>query len=85
VYEEQIIWVSSDAYPWGCYIYQIQSASLQFMALRVPKEKSELRPKKMLESSFVQRASETPCEDTYAPFDYISIALLQKLRHICSF
>ncbi|CAD6212089.1 unnamed protein product [Miscanthus lutarioriparius] len=62
-YEEQIIWASSDAYPWGCYIYQIQSASLQFMALRVPKEKSELRPKKMLESSFVQRASETPCQD----------------------
>jgi len=62
-YEEQIIWASSDAYPWGCYIYQIQSASLQFMALRVPKEKSELRPKKILESSFVQRASETPCQD----------------------
>ncbi|WVZ57683.1 hypothetical protein U9M48_008037 [Paspalum notatum var. saurae] len=57
-YEEQIIWASSDAYPWGCYIYQVQSGSLQFMALRIPKEKSELRPKKILES-FVQQASES--------------------------
>lgn len=57
-YEEQIIWASSDAYPWGCYIYQVQSASMQFMALRVPKEQSELRPKKILES-FLQQASET--------------------------
>ncbi|XP_062205491.1 uncharacterized protein LOC133907454 isoform X2 [Phragmites australis] len=57
-FEEQIIWASSDAYPWGCYIYQVQSGSLQFMALRLPKEQSELRPKKISES-FVQRASET--------------------------
>lgn len=61
-YEEQIIWASADAYPWGCYIYQVQSSSLQFMALRVPKEQSELRPKKILES-IVQRASATPLQE----------------------
>nr|CAB3500118.1 unnamed protein product [Digitaria exilis] len=61
-YEEQIIWASSDAYPWGCYVYQVQSNSLQFMALRVPKEQSELRPKKILES-IVQRPSTTPRQE----------------------
>jgi len=64
-YEEQIIWASSDAYPWGCYIYQVRSGSLQFMALRVPKEQSELRPKKILESH-VQRASGTPRQEKQA-------------------
>ncbi|KAF8689392.1 hypothetical protein HU200_041935 [Digitaria exilis] len=61
-YEEQIIWASSDAYPWGCYVYQVQSNSLQFIALRVPKEQSELRPKKILES-IVQRPSTTPRQE----------------------
>ncbi|KAL6642664.1 hypothetical protein ACP70R_020845 [Stipagrostis hirtigluma subsp. patula] len=55
-FEEQIIWASSDAYPWGCYIYHVRSGSLQFMALRLPKEQSELRPKK-ISGSFVQQAS----------------------------
>lgn len=56
-FEEQIVWASSDAYPWGCYIYQVQSSSLQFMALRLPKEQSALRPKKISES-YAQQASE---------------------------
>lgn len=58
VFEEQIVWASSDAYPWACYIYQVQSSSLQFMALRLPKEVSELKPKKIPESC-IQRTSET--------------------------
>jgi vacuolar protein sorting-associated protein 13A/C len=56
-FEEQIVWASSDAYPWGCYVYQVQSRSLQFIALRLPKEQSALRPKKISES-YVQQASE---------------------------
>uniref|UniRef100_A0A0Q3N5I8 PH domain-containing protein n=1 Tax=Setaria italica TaxID=4555 RepID=A0A0Q3N5I8_SETIT len=61
-YEEQIIWASADAYPWGCYIYQVQSSSLQFMALRVSKEQSEQRPKKIVES-LMQRAPATPRQE----------------------
>lgn len=61
-YEEQIIWASSDAYPWGCYIYQVQSSSLQFMALRVSKEQSEQRPKKIVES-LMQQAPATPRQE----------------------
>ncbi|KAL5230936.1 hypothetical protein ABZP36_029712 [Zizania latifolia] len=57
VFEEQTVWASSDAYPWGCYIYQVQSRSLPFMALRLPKEQSEQKPKKISES-YEQRASE---------------------------
>lgn len=57
VFEDQIVWASSDAYPWGCYIYQVQSSSLQFMALRLPKEQSEQKPKKILEA-YLQRASD---------------------------
>jgi vacuolar protein sorting-associated protein 13A/C len=56
-FEEQIVWASSDAYPWGCYVYQVQSRSLQFIALRLPKEQSALRPKKISES-YAQQASE---------------------------
>uniref|UniRef100_A0A0E0R2L4 PH domain-containing protein n=1 Tax=Oryza rufipogon TaxID=4529 RepID=A0A0E0R2L4_ORYRU len=57
VYEEQIVWASSDAYPWGCYVYQVQSKSLQFMAMRRPKEECELKPKKVSES-YAQQALE---------------------------
>uniref|UniRef100_J3N503 PH domain-containing protein n=1 Tax=Oryza brachyantha TaxID=4533 RepID=J3N503_ORYBR len=57
VFEEQIVWASSDAYPWGCYVYQVQSRSLQFMALRRPKEDCELKPKKVSES-YAQQALE---------------------------
>ncbi|PNT67927.1 hypothetical protein BRADI_3g33740v3 [Brachypodium distachyon] len=56
VFEEQMVWSSSDAYPWGCYIYQVQSSSMQFMALRLQKEQSEQKPKKISESQ-LQRAS----------------------------
>ncbi|KAL6906369.1 hypothetical protein ACP4OV_003970 [Aristida adscensionis] len=56
-FEDQIIWASADAYPWGCYVYHVRSGSMQFMAFRLPKEQSELRPKKISES-YVQRASE---------------------------
>ncbi|KAK3153327.1 hypothetical protein QOZ80_2BG0170820 [Eleusine coracana subsp. coracana] len=56
-FEEQIVWASSDAYPWGCYVYQVRSSSLQFMALRLPKEQSALRPKKISES-YAQQGSE---------------------------
>uniref|UniRef100_A0A0E0MAV7 PH domain-containing protein n=1 Tax=Oryza punctata TaxID=4537 RepID=A0A0E0MAV7_ORYPU len=59
VYEEQIVWASSDAYPWGCYVYQVQSKSLQFMAMRRPKEECELKPKKISES-YAQQALERP-------------------------
>jgi vacuolar protein sorting-associated protein 13A/C len=58
VFEEQIVWASSDAYPWGCYVYQVQSSSLQFMALRLPKEQSQQKPKKIAEW-YLQQASET--------------------------
>ncbi|KQJ93998.1 hypothetical protein BRADI_3g07947v3 [Brachypodium distachyon] len=55
LFEEQIVWASSDAYPWGCYIYQVQSSSLQFMALRQPKEESPQKPKKITEP-YLQQA-----------------------------
>uniref|UniRef100_A0A0D9XMK5 PH domain-containing protein n=1 Tax=Leersia perrieri TaxID=77586 RepID=A0A0D9XMK5_9ORYZ len=57
LYEEQIVWASSDAYPWGCYVYQVQSKSLQFIAIRQPKEESRLKPKKVSES-YAQQALE---------------------------
>ena len=43
-FEEQMMWSAPDLYPWACYIYQVQSEALQFIALRQPKEDSDWRP-----------------------------------------
>lgn len=43
-FEEQIVWTAPDSFPWACYIYQVQSEALQFVALRQPKEESDWRP-----------------------------------------
>ncbi|CAN8324888.1 unnamed protein product [Cochlearia groenlandica] len=42
-FEEQKVWSSPDSYPWACHIYQVRSDALHFMALRLPKEVSDLR------------------------------------------
>ncbi|WOL09557.1 hypothetical protein Cni_G18310 [Canna indica] len=47
IFEEQMVWTAPDSYPWSCYIYQVQSEALQFVALRQPKEDSHWRPMKV--------------------------------------
>ncbi|KAL6008537.1 hypothetical protein ACLOJK_034050 [Asimina triloba] len=44
MFEDQIVWGAPDSYPWACYIYQVQSEALHFIALRRPKEESDLKP-----------------------------------------
>ncbi|ERN15489.1 uncharacterized protein LOC18443778 [Amborella trichopoda] len=44
VFEEIRIWSAPGSYPWACYLYQVQSEALQFIALRQPKEHSEWKP-----------------------------------------
>lgn len=40
---EQPVWAAPDSFPWSCYLYQVQSESLQFVALRLRKEESQWR------------------------------------------
>lgn len=35
---EQPVWTAPDSFPWSCYLYQVQSEALQFVALRLRKE-----------------------------------------------
>ncbi|XP_073111690.1 uncharacterized protein [Elaeis guineensis] len=55
LFEEQVVWSAPDSYPWSCYIYQVQSEALQFIALRQRKEESEWRPMRVSDQT-----SETP-------------------------
>ncbi|KAJ0970742.1 hypothetical protein J5N97_018701 [Dioscorea zingiberensis] len=43
-FEEQIVWTTPDSYPWSCYIYQVRSEALHFIALRQEKEESDWKP-----------------------------------------
>lgn len=52
LFEEQVMW--SDSYPWACYMYQVQSEALQFIALRQPKEESDWRPMRVSGNSPTQ-------------------------------
>lgn len=33
-FEEQTVWKAPNSYPWACYLYQVNSEALQFVALR---------------------------------------------------
>ncbi|XP_042394059.1 uncharacterized protein LOC121984930 isoform X2 [Zingiber officinale] len=61
-FEEQLVWMAPDSYPWSCYIYQIRSEALQFVALRQPKEESDWRPMRVSEqeSLSASEASQNP-------------------------
>ncbi|CAI0538916.1 unnamed protein product [Linum tenue] len=50
-FEEQRIWIAPDSYPWACHIYQVKSDALHFVALRQPKEESDWRAMRVLDSA----------------------------------
>ncbi|XP_021768084.1 uncharacterized protein LOC110732449 isoform X1 [Chenopodium quinoa] len=50
-FEGEKIWSAPDSYPWACHLYQVQSAALQFVALRQPREESGWIPKKVREDT----------------------------------
>ncbi|XP_073000916.1 uncharacterized protein [Typha latifolia] len=60
-FEEQIVWTAPDSYPWACYLYQVQSEALQFVALRKRKEESDWRPVR-ISDSYPPRLSEGPSD-----------------------
>lgn len=49
VFEEQKVWAAPDSYPWACYIYQVRSDALHFVALRQNKEESDWKPMRVLD------------------------------------
>ncbi|KAK1261313.1 hypothetical protein QJS04_geneDACA008707 [Acorus gramineus] len=50
VFEEQTVWTAPGSFPWACYVYQVQSEALHFVALRQPKEESEWKPMRVPDS-----------------------------------
>lgn len=48
MFEDEPIWSAPGAYPWACYLYQVQSEALHFVALRQKKEDSRWRPCKVV-------------------------------------
>ncbi|KAJ6828337.1 uncharacterized protein M6B38_362940 [Iris pallida] len=64
-FEEQIVWTAPESYPWACYIYQVQSEALQFVALRQQKEESEWRPMRVSSNlpPEVSEVSEVPRQE----------------------
>ena len=64
LFEEQIVWMAPDSYPWSCYIYQVQSAALQLMALRQPKEESEWTPMRVCDYHQSSQALEIAPDET---------------------
>lgn len=53
-FEEQMVWTAADSYPWACYIHQVQSEALHFVALRQPKEVSDWKPMRVASNSLMQ-------------------------------
>ncbi|MQL75897.1 hypothetical protein Taro_008256 [Colocasia esculenta] len=49
LFEDQVMWTAPDSYPWACFIYQVQSEALHFVAMRQPKEDSNWKPMRVLE------------------------------------
>lgn len=49
MFEDEPIWTAPGAYPWACYLYQVQSEALHFVARRQRKEESRWRPCKVVE------------------------------------
>lgn len=49
MFEDEPIWTAPGAYPWACYLYQVQSEALHFVALRQKNEDSTWRPCKIVE------------------------------------
>ncbi|XP_077244890.1 pleckstrin homology (PH) domain-containing protein [Tasmannia lanceolata] len=49
VFEERIVWAAPDLYPWACYVYQVQSEALHFIALRQPKQETDWTPMRVSE------------------------------------
>nr|XP_009413254.1 PREDICTED: uncharacterized protein LOC103994598 isoform X1 [Musa acuminata subsp. malaccensis] len=64
LFEEHFVWMAPDSYPWSCYIYQVQSAALQLMALRQPKEESEWTPMRVCDYHQSSRALEIAQDET---------------------
>ncbi|CAN1333900.1 Intermembrane lipid transfer protein VPS13 [Linum perenne] len=50
-FEEQRIWNAPNSYPWACHIYQVKSDALHFVALRQPKEESDWKAIRVLDSA----------------------------------
>ncbi|KAK1286591.1 hypothetical protein QJS10_CPB20g01337 [Acorus calamus] len=48
--EEQTVWTAPGSFPWACYVYQVQSEALHFVALRQPKEESEWKAMRVPDS-----------------------------------
>ncbi|KAL3817950.1 hypothetical protein ACJIZ3_003855 [Penstemon smallii] len=59
-FEEQKIWSAPDSYPWACHIYQSHSDALHFVALRQPKEESDLKPKRVLDNPLLEHSNLGP-------------------------
>ncbi|XP_020672034.1 uncharacterized protein LOC110092030 [Dendrobium catenatum] len=53
-FEEQMVWSAPDSYPWACYIYQVHSEALQFIALRQLKEESDWKPMRVSQHDLPQ-------------------------------
>lgn len=49
MFEDEPIWTAPGAYPWACYLYQVHSEALHFVALRQKKADSTWRPCKIVE------------------------------------
>ncbi|MCO5611230.1 hypothetical protein L7F22_065481 [Adiantum nelumboides] len=47
-FEEQEIWHSPNNSAWGCYIFQVASEALTFMAVRQTHQKTDIRPRKVV-------------------------------------
>lgn len=54
-FEAQRIWNAPDSYPWACHIYQVKSDALHFVALRHPKEDSDWKAIRVLDSASSNR------------------------------
>ncbi|KAL8053513.1 hypothetical protein ABFS82_05G077000 [Erythranthe guttata] len=49
-FEEKKIWSAAESYPWACHIYQTHSDALHLVALRHPREESDWKPKRVLDT-----------------------------------
>lgn len=47
-FEEQEIWRSPNNSAWGCYLYQVASEALTFMAVRQTQQITHMKPKKVV-------------------------------------
>ncbi|KAK1307368.1 hypothetical protein QJS10_CPA10g01052 [Acorus calamus] len=50
LFEEQTVWTAPGSFPWACYVYQVQSEALHFVAMRQPKEESEWKAMRVPDS-----------------------------------